>query len=71
MLAWLRARGSPWDEVTCAAAAGGFRRETDKNWKYSRMSAMIVDYEPTKRGDHLALLRCYNEWVDTNYSTQW
>jgi pre-mRNA-splicing factor ATP-dependent RNA helicase DHX16 len=22
-------------------------------------------------GDHLALLRCYNEWVDTNYSTQW
>lgn len=22
-------------------------------------------------GDHLALMRCYNEWVDTNYSTQW
>jgi pre-mRNA-splicing factor ATP-dependent RNA helicase DHX16 len=22
-------------------------------------------------GDHLALLRCYTEWVDTNYSTQW
>ncbi|CAM9175049.1 unnamed protein product [Chrysoparadoxa australica] len=22
-------------------------------------------------GDHLALMRVYNEWVDTNYSTQW
>jgi pre-mRNA-splicing factor ATP-dependent RNA helicase DHX16 len=22
-------------------------------------------------GDHLTLLRCYNEWVDTGYSTQW
>jgi len=22
-------------------------------------------------GDHCTLLRCYNEWVDTNYSTQW
>ena len=22
-------------------------------------------------GDHLTLMRCYNEWVDTNYSTQW
>ena len=22
-------------------------------------------------GDHLCLMRCYNEWVDTNYSTQW
>mmetsp|Transcript_10759 Transcript_10759/g.14008 ORF Transcript_10759/g.14008 Transcript_10759/m.14008 type:complete len:1072 (+) Transcript_10759:95-3310(+) len=22
-------------------------------------------------GDHMSLLRCYNEWVDTNYSTQW
>ena len=22
-------------------------------------------------GDHMALMRCYNEWVDTNYSTQW
>jgi pre-mRNA-splicing factor ATP-dependent RNA helicase DHX16 len=22
-------------------------------------------------GDHGALLRCYTEWVDTNYSTQW
>lgn len=22
-------------------------------------------------GDHLALMRCYNEWVGTNYSTQW
>ena len=22
-------------------------------------------------GDHLALMRCYHEWVDTNYSTQW
>jgi pre-mRNA-splicing factor ATP-dependent RNA helicase DHX16 len=22
-------------------------------------------------GDHLALMRCYNEWVDTNYSTAW
>ena len=22
-------------------------------------------------GDHIALLRCYNEWVETNYSTQW
>jgi pre-mRNA-splicing factor ATP-dependent RNA helicase DHX16 len=22
-------------------------------------------------GDHLTLMRCYNEWVATNYSTQW
>jgi hypothetical protein len=22
-------------------------------------------------GDHLALMRCYNEWIDTDYSTQW
>jgi pre-mRNA-splicing factor ATP-dependent RNA helicase DHX16 len=22
-------------------------------------------------GDHISLLRCYNEWVETNYSTQW
>ena len=22
-------------------------------------------------GDHLALMRCYNEWVETGYSTQW
>eukprot|EP01038_Epipyxis_sp_PR26KG_P008427 gene8427-11397_t len=22
-------------------------------------------------GDHLALMRCYNEWVETDYSTQW
>ena len=22
-------------------------------------------------GDHLALMRCYKEWVDTSYSTQW
>jgi len=22
-------------------------------------------------GDHMCLMRCYNEWVDTNYSTQW
>lgn len=22
-------------------------------------------------GDHATLLRCYNEWVETNYSTQW
>jgi pre-mRNA-splicing factor ATP-dependent RNA helicase DHX16 len=22
-------------------------------------------------GDHLTLMRCYNEWVDTAYSTQW
>ncbi|KAJ1434750.1 P-loop containing nucleoside triphosphate hydrolase protein [Ochromonadaceae sp. CCMP2298] len=22
-------------------------------------------------GDHLTLMRCYNEWVDTGYSTQW
>jgi pre-mRNA-splicing factor ATP-dependent RNA helicase DHX16 len=22
-------------------------------------------------GDHLCLMRCYNEWVDTGYSTQW
>lgn len=22
-------------------------------------------------GDHIALLRCFNEWVETNYSTQW
>jgi pre-mRNA-splicing factor ATP-dependent RNA helicase DHX16 len=22
-------------------------------------------------GDHMALMRCYNEWVETNYSTQW
>ena len=22
-------------------------------------------------GDHLSLMRCYNEWRDTSYSTQW
>lgn len=22
-------------------------------------------------GDHIALLRCYNEWAETNFSTQW
>lgn len=22
-------------------------------------------------GDHLSLLRCYNQWVETDYSTQW
>lgn len=22
-------------------------------------------------GDHMALMRCYTEWVDANYSTQW
>ena len=22
-------------------------------------------------GDHIALLRVYNDWVETNYSTQW
>jgi pre-mRNA-splicing factor ATP-dependent RNA helicase DHX16 len=22
-------------------------------------------------GDHLTLMRCYNQWVETNYSTQW
>ena len=22
-------------------------------------------------GDHLTLMRCYNEWVETDYSTQW
>jgi pre-mRNA-splicing factor ATP-dependent RNA helicase DHX16 len=22
-------------------------------------------------GDHLCLMRCYNEWVETDYSTQW
>ena len=22
-------------------------------------------------GDHMALLRCYSEWADTSYSTQW
>ena len=22
-------------------------------------------------GDHLSLMRCYNQWVETNYSTQW
>ena len=22
-------------------------------------------------GDHLALLRCYSEWADTEFSTQW
>ena len=22
-------------------------------------------------GDHLSLMRCYNEWQETNFSTQW
>ena len=22
-------------------------------------------------GDHISLLRCYNQWVETDYSTQW
>jgi len=30
-----------------------------------------LDFARGGGGDHISLLRCYNEWVETGYSTQW